>query len=149
MGIRKQLNETGVSDDIECPHCGFESALHDYESRAEFTPKNFNHDGAYLYQKYCPLCGWSEYEDYQPTDEELDAADDDDDADWPDDPFVEAEPSNEQMRNSKDIQYLLSKAPDEADEFLSEYIWARHDPENDNIGSLMEGIFEFIFSQRG
>lgn len=138
--MKKYLVEVGVTDDTECPHCGFESAMSDYESRAEFKPTYFQHDGAYLYNKYCPLCGWSEYEDYKPTEEEEESED------WPDDPFVEAEPSNEQIRISKSIQNLLSKAPDSADEALFEYIWSNHDPEKDNIDDFKRGFLELVLS---
>lgn len=138
MGIRKQLNETGVAEDEECQYCGFESALHDYESRADLEPTQFQHDGGYRHHYYCPLCGWSEYEEYEGDDEV-------------DDPFVEAEPDDQQVRNSKQIQNLLEKADDVSDvvsEHIYEYIWTQHDPEKDNLSNIEEGIFGFIFSQR-
>lgn len=138
--MNRLLLEVGVSENMECPACGYEGANHDYESRGEFTPQEFHYDGAYLYYNYCPLCGWAEYEDFKPEDENED--------DWPSDPLTEYEPSNEQVKTSQRIQKLLEAAPDSVEDMLMEFIWQNFDPETWGLSELRWEFTRFIFSQR-
>ena len=55
--MKKFLLETGVSDEEECPYCGYPEATSMYESRSEFTYKKVD----YQYFAYCPVCGWQRY----------------------------------------------------------------------------------------
>lgn len=41
----------GYSEDIECPHCGWESAQYNHESRGEYRGET----------RQCYICGWDEY----------------------------------------------------------------------------------------
>ena len=55
--MKKLLLETGVSEEEECPFCGYPEASSMYESRSEFTYKKKD----FQYFAYCPVCGWQRY----------------------------------------------------------------------------------------
>lgn len=42
---------SGYSEDIECPHCGWEGAQYNHESRGEYRGET----------RQCLICGWDEY----------------------------------------------------------------------------------------
>lgn len=57
------LNESGFSEDIKCPYCGYEGAQYQSESRGEGRGET----------EYCYICGYYKYEpwdDYEEAEEE-------------------------------------------------------------------------------
>ena len=108
--MEKLLLEVGVQDDVECPYCGFEAAQEDYESRGEHTP--FKKGDArtkfeYNYWRWCPLCGWQQYEASDELIEEWYNIDDTGER-HPDNPY-EIEPKKEALKEVKKIKPLVDK----------------------------------------
>jgi hypothetical protein len=56
------LNETSISEDINCPYCGFEEAISQAETRSNFKIEYKGLTiGGYDEEQSCPLCGWVKY----------------------------------------------------------------------------------------
>ena len=144
MGIRKQLNETSVQDDIECEYCGYPMAMEEEESRGDLQPAKFKYDGGYHVVRSCPVCGWLEYEDYRYYD------DDEEEEGGPPDPLIEYEPSKEQAVKASQIVKFVDKivSYDDIYDHVIEYIWSQHNPDTDDIVRLKYGLIPWIFHQR-
>jgi len=141
--MKKLLLETGIQEDTNCPYCGYDEAVEDYESRAEYQPANFKFAGGYYYGKSCPMCGWSEYNDYSPTDEE----EDEDKGECPLDPYLEYEPNDENIAVSKRIQKLTDKAPDEVNNVLVNTIFDLFEPQKHDFEDFKCLVFNYIFTK--
>jgi len=109
----KMLTETGVQEDLDCPYCGYNAAQEDYESRADHSP--FKREDArikfgYNYWRWCPVCGWEQYEASDELVEEWYDIDDTGER-HPDNPY-EIKPDKEAVIGAKKILPLIDKLCD-------------------------------------
>jgi len=115
--MKKLLLESGVQSDLVCPYCDFDAAQEDYESRGEHTP--FKKGDArtkfeYDYWRWCPLCGWEQYEASDELAEEWYNIDDTGER-HPDNPY-EIKPDKAALKEVKKIKPLVDKLWDVDDE---------------------------------
>lgn len=143
--MKKLLLEVGVQKELKCPCCGFEAAQEDYESRGDHTP--FNKRDArtkfgYDYWKWCPLCGWEQYEASNELVETWYDIDDTGER-HPDNPY-EIEPKKEALKEVKKIRPLINKLWD-VDELNIWQVFNRWYPEVHKAEGFLYLVIKEIF----
>jgi hypothetical protein len=157
--MKKLLLETGVTEDIDCPHCGYWGAYEEAETRGDIEAKGYE-DFTFDFQRFCPLCDWLEYEKedegewYDQVGDEIDVDVDEDPEKWdeemskllPPNPLTDGPPPK-QLAVAKRLMKILTRLPDEIADHIYTFVfeeWANWDEEARTYENFLRMFLVYI-----